>query len=75
MTCATCGAENRAGAKFCRECGAALATVCPTCGAAADSGQRFCDQCGGALAPGGPTPVAAQERPAAERRVVSVLFA
>ena len=77
MTCRACGAENRSGARFCRECGAGLAALCPACGAPAEAGQRFCDQCGGVLEPGtsAPVPAASPEAPAAERRLVSVLFA
>ena len=32
MTCPSCGTENRAGAKFCAECGAGLALALPACG-------------------------------------------
>ena len=31
MTCPSCGAENRPDAKFCFECGSALARACPSC--------------------------------------------
>jgi class 3 adenylate cyclase/tetratricopeptide (TPR) repeat protein len=77
VTCTACGAGNRPGAKFCRECGAVLAVTCPACGAPSESGQRFCDQCGSALAPGTavPAPAVARDAPASERRLVSVLFA
>ena len=73
MTCATCGASSRDGAKFCGECGSRLTSGCPSCGAANPPDQRFCDQCGATL-------VEAAERivesvPSAERRLVSVLFA
>ena len=73
MTCPACGTENKPAAKFCGGCGAALAASCPACGAANDPGLRFCNECGAAL---GETaaPVATQT-PAAERRLVSVLFA
>ncbi|HEY7629144.1 MAG TPA: adenylate/guanylate cyclase domain-containing protein [Thermoleophilaceae bacterium] len=72
MLCPSCQADNREGARFCRECGSALALRCATCGATHLEGQRFCDECGAAL-----TPAAATEAPAAgpEIRVVSVLFA
>ena len=74
MTCAACGAENRATARFCRECGSPLALTCPN-GHAVEPGDRFCDTCG---APGGERqlpPASKQEAPTAERRLVSVLFA
>jgi class 3 adenylate cyclase/tetratricopeptide (TPR) repeat protein len=72
--CATCGTENRAGARFCRGCGTALALACPSCGAAAEPEQAFCDECGTSLATGTTAPPA-PEPAAAERRLVSVLFA
>jgi len=77
MICATCGHENAAGQKFCGECGSQLTAVCTSCGTPNPPGQRFCGQCGAALtqpAPVATTP-AATPSPAAERRLVSVLFA
>jgi len=69
MTCSTCGTENRAGRKFCSNCGAPLARACPACGAANDPDDRFCGECG---APLEPEPRA--QTAEAERRLVSVLF-
>jgi class 3 adenylate cyclase/tetratricopeptide (TPR) repeat protein len=72
--CAQCGFENAAGRKFCGGCGAPLALTCPSCGAANEPGMRFCGNCGSALseeARAAPAPAAN----AAERRLVSVLFA
>jgi class 3 adenylate cyclase/tetratricopeptide (TPR) repeat protein len=77
VNCSNCGAENRQDAKFCRECGATLAARCPACGAANEPDQKFCDECGTPLQ-GQTPPVPASARagpPAAERRLVSVLFA
>jgi class 3 adenylate cyclase/tetratricopeptide (TPR) repeat protein len=80
MRCVNCGADNRAGRKFCAECGTALAMACPACGAANQPGEKFCGECGTALVPeavrasgasAGPTTAPA----ASERRLVSVLFA
>jgi predicted ATPase/class 3 adenylate cyclase len=74
VVCPNCAAENQALAKFCVECGTALALACPSCGAPHAPGQRFCAECGNALA----APAAAlpqPEAPAAERRLVTVLFA
>jgi class 3 adenylate cyclase len=74
IACPHCGFENAAGRKFCGGCGAPLARTCPSCGAANEPGTRFCGECGSALgedAPATPAPAAA----AAERRLVSVLFA
>ncbi len=69
MTCSACGAENRAGRKFCSSCGAALARACPACGAANEPDDRFCGECGSPLEGGPPAAL-----PEAERRLVSVLF-
>src|SRR5690349_1317323 len=77
MLCPNRGTENREGRKFCAECGTPLALACPACGAANEPGERFCGECGSPLeatAPGPEAP-AAPDRPAAERRLVSVLFA
>src|SRR3954452_15374758 len=70
MTCSACGAENRAGRKFCSSCGAGLALTCPTCGAANEPDDRFCGECGLPLEGTSRPPAAAE----AERRLVSVLF-
>src|ERR671930_1120033 len=80
MTCPACGAENKAGRKFCSRCGAALARACPACGAANDPEASFGGGWGTALA-AEPASAAAKASPAireqaaAERRLVSVLFA
>jgi len=57
MKCPRCQADNRDGARFCRECGATFATVCASCGAKVEAGSKFCDSCGVALA-AAPTPPA-----------------
>ena len=76
MTCPSCGTENREGRKFCSECGTPLATSCPACGAANEPGEKFCGECGKALGAQAPSQTAATpQAPAAERRLVSVLFA
>ena len=74
MTCEGCGSQNEVGRKFCGECGAALALGCPSCGASNAASTKFCGECGTSLA----EPVAAVTQtaaPAAERRLVTVLFA
>ena len=72
ISCPQCGFENAAGRKFCGGCGSPLARRCPGCGAANEPDVRFCGECGSAL-----TAEAAPAAPgkAAERRLVSVLFA
>jgi predicted ATPase/class 3 adenylate cyclase len=74
MRCSSCGTENEATRKFCGECGSPLAVICAECGSANTPGVKFCGECGTAL---GTAPVAREtpEAPAAERRLVSVLFA
>ena len=86
MSCPTCGTENAVGAKFCNECGSALASGCPTCGTQNAPGSRFCNECGTTLT-GAVSARAAVETAAtadgtepaggstSERRLVSVLFA
>jgi class 3 adenylate cyclase/tetratricopeptide (TPR) repeat protein len=77
MTCGRCGAENRAGRKFCADCGSPLSIACPACGTANEQGERFCGECGSPLtaAAAAPAPAPTADGPAAERRHVSVLFA
>ncbi len=73
MRCPACGTENEPGRKFCGECGGGLALVCPECGSPNTPAAKFCGECGAALA----AERAPVDRPlaAAERRLVSVLFA
>ena len=80
MICQQCSSENDPARKFCGECGAALARGCPSCGAPNPANVKFCGECGSALgaavsagAADGVLPAA--EKPSAERRLVSVLFA
>ena len=46
MQCASCRAENRDEARFCRSCGDPLAFSCEGCGAELLPDSRFCDACG-----------------------------
>jgi class 3 adenylate cyclase/tetratricopeptide (TPR) repeat protein len=80
LSCPNCGTVNQPGAKFCLECGTALALGCRNCGAQLLAGAKFCQECGtptldgSARANGQPT---SRPEPAAiaERRLVSILFA
>jgi len=79
-TCANCGIENPPGKRFCGDCGSPLGSSCPSCGAENPEGKRFCGDCGASLGEavtgGGAAGIAAPlESPAAQRRLVSVLFA
>lgn len=68
ILCPQCNTQNEAGAAFCDQCGAALAsapadsaeaTACPVCGAAAMAGDAFCNECGAALSAPAPAPAPA----------------
>src|SRR5579862_2990 len=73
MRCPGCGSESPEGKKFCSECGTKLAAACPSCGAPFEDGDKFCSECGTPLQAAEAIPERAP--PAAERRLVSVLFA
>jgi class 3 adenylate cyclase/tetratricopeptide (TPR) repeat protein len=84
--CSSCSTDNPEGARFCMNCGTALARPCEACGSENPPGARFCMNCGAALedaappqrpgpGPGAPAPRAQPVVPLEERRVVSVLFA
>jgi class 3 adenylate cyclase/tetratricopeptide (TPR) repeat protein len=77
VVCSACGTDNRAGRRFCSQCGNPLALECPSCGAANEPADRFCGECGGALTDARPAPAGstAQLPVVPERRLVSVLFA
>src|SRR2546425_5489646 len=45
MRCASCGFDNRDGAKFCNECGAPLVLRCASCGTENPGGAKFCSEC------------------------------
>jgi len=46
VKCPRCQAENRAGLRFCEDCGARLVAACPSCGAEFTPGKRYCGSCG-----------------------------
>jgi class 3 adenylate cyclase/tetratricopeptide (TPR) repeat protein len=52
MRCPVCSFDNRAGARFCGQCGRPLGGVveCPGCAAQNPAGQKHCDSCGRSLA-------------------------
>ena len=56
MRCAACGADNPEAAKFCIQCGAALAAICPACGHRNPPAARFCMECGSPLDGAAPQP-------------------
>ena len=88
MKCISCGSDNPDRAKFCGECGAAMAARCKACNVELPTGAKFCLECGAKV--GGPPPVPPsretpkhladkirQSKPAVEgeRKQVTVLFA
>ena len=73
VTCAACGAEQPAGARFCNACGASLFQTCPGCGSEQPASAAFCSSCGTALRDDARRVPVGDERQ--ERRVVTVLFA
>src|SRR5438874_12574230 len=88
MRCPSCSYDNRAGRKFCVECGGALALASAACGAPYEAGEKFCGERGAPLGAATPRPdvTAAQDaslQPApsarsaadASRRVVTSVFA
>src|SRR5829696_5166112 len=75
MTCASCGTENPAGARFCMSCGTAVEHRCPSCGTPAPPEARFCMNCGNRLDEERVAARRGPERLPEERRQVTVLFA
>ena len=78
LRCPACGTENELDRKFCGECGTALVRACPSCGTPNAPAVKFCGECGTALGSTATTPTTTAPEasaPAAERRLVSVLFA
>ena len=70
MRCPQCQCENRAGRRFCAECGAPLPFACPACGFTNEPGEKFCGGCGTPLAgPASQPPQTAQHpaHPAVQR--------
>jgi predicted ATPase/class 3 adenylate cyclase len=63
MKCASCGAENPAGLKFCEQCAAPFKKRCTQCGFENSPAARFCGECAGALA-GNSQASSAKARPA-----------
>lgn len=47
--CIQCEHANRAGRRFCAQCGAPLPSSCSSCGFANAPGENFCGGCGDAL--------------------------
>ena len=65
MKCIKCGNDNPSGARFCLDCGSALAVHCLACGSDLPAGARFCLQCGQPVIPSSPADDAQLSRLAA----------
>ena len=50
MNCSNCQTANPPGAKFCMQCGTALAVACPNSGTELPSDAQFCFKCGHRMA-------------------------
>lgn len=82
MSCPSCGAETKAGNRFCINCGAPLARTCDVCGAVNEPSARFCGRCGMGLARDVRVDALGTENPlglepsqqVAERRHLTVMF-
>jgi len=55
MQCPRCHAENRAGRRFCGECGLSVALTCLSCGFLNEGSEKFCGGCGAPMTPGAAT--------------------
>src|SRR5262245_22644239 len=64
MQCPQCQGENRAGRRFCAECGAPLPLACAACGFANEPGEKFCGGCGTPLAGPASQPTQTAQHPA-----------
>jgi TOMM system kinase/cyclase fusion protein len=64
MQCPQCQCENRAGLRFCAECGAPLPLACPACGFTNEPGEKFCGGCGTPLAGPAAQPTQTAQHPA-----------
>ena len=67
MRCPTCGHAIPERAKFCNECGAAVAPRCASCGAELAVAAKFCAECGAKVA-GAAREVTEKERPLRDAR-------
>ena len=90
MRCQSCAQENPPGAKFCEECGTALARACASCDSELGPTAKFCSECGTAVevsvadsSPPGPdgsreqatSSPAAPAASAGTRKTVTIVFA
>ncbi len=75
VVCSTCGFVNRAGSRFCNDCGAQLPVVCSSCGAENASGSKFCNGCGTRLDGDAPSTSSSATPPPAPSRATTPMAA
>src|SRR6516162_249643 len=75
MRCAGCGVDNPIHARFCVNCGAALASRCAHCSAEMPVSARFCPECGAAQSAPAAEPGTRGAAASLERKQVTALFA
>ena len=66
--CAACGFSNRAGIRFCEECGSRLTLVCGACTHVNPTDYTYCEQCGKRLTSLAPPPVSKKTAAPVPRR-------
>jgi hypothetical protein len=71
MTCGSCGHANPERARFCLECGAAVAPRCVSCGTELPPAAKFCLECG--IKVGSSAAVTSPD--GGVRKVVTIVFA
>src|SRR5690348_3354932 len=81
MECPNCRADVSERAKFCSQCGSALALNCPSCGNSEAPGSKFCSKCGASfhvtsIVQGSPelAPGSSPRATFAERSQLTVMF-
>src|SRR5262245_31383353 len=75
VTCPVCGHANPERAKFCAECGAALALRCASCGSELPPASKFCNECGQPVAEKRAQGERSMPEAGVARKVVTIVFA
>ena len=77
VSCPWCGYANRAGVRFCGDCGRSLIfdRACRACGSSNPEHNVFCDACGARFASSPPVEAPQLQAPAAQRQAPAVVVA
>jgi len=70
MECPNCHVDAPEHAKFCNQCGSALALRCPSCGNSEAPGSNFCTECGASFHVTSGVPVSPEPAPGLSPRAV-----